>query len=297
MPPDLSVGLDAATTRAAALVVARTALIEAGLDEAALDARLLTLAALGIRSIELVTEGERPIGADGAMALHRMLARRLAREPVARILGMGEFWGLPFRLSPGTLVPRPDTETAVNVALAALPDPERAYRILDLGTGSGVILVALLSERPGSWGIGLDRSAAALATARDNAALNGVDERAAFLCGDWAAALIGRFDLVVSNPPYIPAGHIPGLDPEVTRHDPMAALDGGPDGLDAYRAILREAGRLLAAGGKLVLEIGYDQADTVAALGIAAGFPAPVLSRDLGGRPRVLAFQASGTPS
>ena len=298
-PADFPAPWHAATPRSEALRQARAILAAAGLDDAALEARLLALEALGIGALDLLMHGDVPIGETGAVALAGFIARRLAREPVSRILGLREFWGLPFRLSPDTLVPRPDTETIVETALGGIADRAAPLTLLDLGTGSGAILVALLHELPNAWGIGLDRAPAALATARDNAALNGVAERAAFLCGDWANALAGRFDLVVSNPPYIPAADIPDLDPEVVLHDPLAALDGGPDGLAAYRILLGQAGRLLAPGGRLVLEIGYDQTESVSALGIAAGFPAPELTRDLGGRPRALAFaaQASGTPA
>jgi release factor glutamine methyltransferase len=284
-------GLSATTTRADALTLARATLADAGLDEAALDARLLTLHGLGISSLELLTRPDLPIGEAEAENLSGYLARRLAREPVSRILGEREFWGLTFRLSPETLVPRPDTETIVEAALAGLPDRAAPLRILDLGTGSGAILVALLHELPAAYGLGVDRAEAALVTARGNALLNGVADRAAFVASDWAAALDGRFDLVVSNPPYIPAADIAGLDPEVLRHDPAAALDGGPDGLDAYRAILDDALRFLAPGGRLVVEIGYDQAESVPALGPTRGFAEPTLARDLGGRPRALTFK------
>jgi release factor glutamine methyltransferase len=257
-----------------------------------LEARLLVLEALGISSVELLTDAELAIGERGAERLSGFLARRLAREPVSRIFGEREFWGLPFRLSPETLVPRPDTETVVEAALAGIIDRAAPIRILDLGTGSGAILIALLHEVPHGWGVGVDRSPGALATARDNAQLNGVAARAAFVASDWAAALDGLFDLVVSNPPYIPARDIAALDLEVVEHDPLAALDGGPDGLKAYRAILDEAQHLLVPTGRLIFEIGYNQAESVAALGTERGFTPPDLAHDLGGRPRALTFTA-----
>ncbi len=264
----------------------------APLDAGATDARFLLLHALGITGSELMLHGERPIGPDGAAKLADALRRRLSGEPVARIVGAWEFWSLPFRLSPDTLVPRPDTETVVETALAALPDRKGAPRILDLGTGSGCILVALLSELPNAFGIGLDRSLPALRTARGNAEANGVGERAAFLAGDWCAALAGRFDLIVSNPPYIATDAIAGLSAEVRLHDPAAALDGGADGLDAYRIIVAAAGSLLAPGAPLVLEVGATQADTVAALGLAAGLAQAYVAADLAGHARVVRFRA-----
>jgi release factor glutamine methyltransferase len=249
------------------------------------------LGLLDLAAKDLTLDGDRPIG-EGATLLEAALGRRAAGEPVARILGAWEFWGLPFALAPETLVPRPDTETVVEAALAALPDRRARLRLLDLGTGSGCLLVALLTELPDATGLGLDRSAGALATARKNAQANGVGERALFACGDWCASVRGPFDLVVSNPPYIPAATIAGLDREVAEHDPRAALDGGADGLDAYRRILREigAGGILAAGAPIVVEIGYDQADDVRTLGIDAGLTFKGLARDLAGHVRALTF-------
>ncbi|MGU3537448.1 peptide chain release factor N(5)-glutamine methyltransferase [Methylobacterium sp. A54F] len=262
-----------------------------GIGDAAGEARFLVLGLLGLARADLVLAGGEPIGPRGAACLAEAAARRLAGEPVARILGEWEFWGLTFRLSPETLVPRPDTETLVETALRLYPP--LAPRILDLGTGSGCILVALLAERPGAFGVGLDRSHGALVTARANAEANGVGARAAFLRGDWCAALAGPFDLVVSNPPYIASPIIPTLDAAVRAHDPGAALDGGADGLDAYRAILaaaRPGAGLVAPGGRLILEIGYDQAEAVDRLGRAAGWGPAERVRDLAGNPRVLAF-------
>jgi release factor glutamine methyltransferase len=276
--------------RAEALALLRRAFAAAGLDSPGLDARVLLLAALGIEAVDLVTRPAAPLGEAGAERLARYAARRLAREPVARILGTREFWGLPFALSPDTLVPRPETETVVAAALA-LTDGRAGLRILDLGTGSGCLLVALLHERPDAAGIGVDRSPGALATARRNALANGVGARARLVAADWAAPLRGGFDLVVSNPPYIASAVIAGLDPDVREHDPRLALDGGPDGLDAYRVIVGEAGRLLDPGGCLVLEIGYDQAEAVRALGIAAGLVFLALNHDLSCHPRCLAFR------
>jgi release factor glutamine methyltransferase len=272
------------TTRAEALAHLRRAFAEAGLDTPGLDARVLLTEALGVDASELVLRPDEPLGA-AAERLRDDAARRLAREPVARILGIQEFWGLPFRLSPETLVPRPDSETVVEAALAAVAGRD-ARRILDLGTGSGCLLVALLHELPEAHGVGVDRSPAALAAARENACRNGVAERAGFAASDWGAALGGRFDLIVSNPPYVTTEDIAALAPEVRDHDPLKALDGGPDGLAAHRAIFQDAGRLLAPGGRLVVEIGHDQEEGVRRLAAAAGLTVQRISKDLGGRAR-----------
>jgi len=286
--------LTATTTRAQALRHVTRCLADGGIGDN--DARFLVLDVLGLTGTDLVLGGPHPIGARGAAALSGALARRLAGEPVARIVGAWEFWGLPFGLAPDTLVPRADTETLVETALARHPDPARPLRILDLGTGSGCILVALLSERARAFGVGLDRSESALIQARANAAANGVGARAAFVCADWTAGLGGAFDLVVSNPPYIPAGHIATLADEVRLHDPAAALDGGADGLDAYRRILAEVARgpvRLAEDASLVFEVGHDQAEAVLALGQEHGFVPGGVTRDLAGHARVVAFTAA----
>lgn len=275
-------------SRREALAQAREALSRAGLDGAALEARLLAADAFGTDQAGLLARGEEIVAASAASRLADHVRRRLAREPVGRILGLREFWGLPFRLSPQTLEPRPDTETVVEAALARIADRDTPAQLLDLGTGSGCLLVALLSELPRARGLGIDRSAAAAAAARANAAENGVGARAAFLCGDWAEAVEARFDLVVSNPPYIRAGALAGLAPEVARHDPRLALDGGADGLDAYRAILAALPRLLAPGGCAVLEIGFDQAGDLAELAAGAGLDMAEMRRDLAGHPRAV---------
>jgi len=213
---------------------------------------------------------------------------RLAHHPVARLLDRREFWGLPFQLDPETLVPRPDTETLVAAALRWLGGRLGPLQILDLGTGSGCLLVALLHEWPDATGLGIDRSFGAARTARRNAERNGVGDRAVFAVGDWGVALGARFDLVVSNPPYIPTGDIGGLAPEVRVHDPVAALDGGADGLTAYRTILAQAGRLLRPGGTIVLEVGIGQADPVCRLAEAAALTTVEIARDLAGIERAL---------
>ncbi len=281
----------AGTTRAEAFGLVRRAFAEACLDSAARDARILLSEALGVDAAALAMSPDEPLGAAGAEHLLDHVARRLAHEPVARILGQQEFWGLPFWLSPETLVPRPDTETVVEAALAAIPDRCALLRILDLGTGSGCLLVALLHELPDAYGIGVDRSPAALATARHNARRNGVAERAGFVAGDWGAALGPAFELIVANPPYIATGAIAALAPEVRDHDPAGALDGGPDGLDAYRSILADAGRLLAGEGRLVVEIGFDQEVAVRAIAATAGLAIERVAQDLGGHARAVVLR------
>jgi release factor glutamine methyltransferase len=216
--------------------------------------------------------------------------RRLAHEPVARIVGVREFWSMPFRIDAATLVPRPETETVVEAALAAIDSQgarSRALRLADLGTGSGAILLALLSELPNAFGIGSDSSLRALAVAHDNARRLGLS-RAGFVACDMAAALRGPLDLIVSNPPYIASGDIAALPPEVRLYDPRLALDGGADGLDFYRAIAASVPPLLKTGGMLVVEVGAGQAEEVAALFAGAGLAPSPPRPDLSGTHRAV---------
>jgi release factor glutamine methyltransferase len=244
------------------------------IDTAELDARILVGTAMGLDLTGLITSAARPVTSDEATRLEDFTRRRLAGEPVARILGAREFWGLPLQLSAATLVPRPDTETVVELALEMLragPDPMHRLRIADIGTGSGAILLALLSELPDAFGVGTDVSVAALRTASRNAARLGFASRAAFVACDYAAALSEPFDLIVSNPPYIRSADIAGLATEVRDHDPIVALDGGADGLDAYRQLIPQAARRLAQGGVLVVEAGQGQSGDIGELMTAAG--------------------------
>ncbi|ODM72247.1 peptide chain release factor N(5)-glutamine methyltransferase [Bradyrhizobium elkanii] len=264
----------------------------AGRDAAGLDARLLVGAALGLDLTGMVTDAKRALTRHEADHLERLAQRRLAGEPVARILGIKEFWGLPLHLSAATLVPRPDTETVVERALELLRADgvaERALRIADLGTGSGAILLALLSELPNAHGFGTDISAEALQTASRNAAELGLGPRTTWIECDYGSALAGAFELIVSNPPYIPSADIASLDIEVRAHDPRAALDGGADGLDAYRALISQSAGLLASGGFLVVEVGQGQSSDVEALMTASGLsPTGPPKADLGGIPRAV---------
>jgi len=217
-------------------------------------------------------------------------ARRLKGEPVARILGHKEFWGLPLRISAATLVPRPESETVVEAALAVIDATGgrmRPLRVADLGTGSGALLLALLSELPQADGVGTDLSAAALAVARDNAIALGLAGRAAFVACDFASALQGPFDLIVCNPPYVATGEIAALAPEVREHDPWLALDGGSDGLVGYRTLAADTARLLAPSGRLVVELGAGQAEAVSALFTQTGL-AFWTTNDLANIPRAL---------
>ena len=278
-------------TRAQALKSLRRTLTEAGFETAALDARLLLLSVLDIPATALITDPDVPLTAEEAGRLAAVTRRRLAHEPVARIVGEREFWGLPFALSPETLVPRPDTETVVETALALLPDRQVPLLMADFGTGSGCLLVALLHELPRAVGLGVDLSLGALQTARRNAWANGVGERSLFALSHWADAVSGRFDLIVSNPPYIASPLIPTLDREVREHDPPLALDGGPDGLEPYRILLGEAKRLLVPGGLLAVEIGHDQADDLRSLATAHGLEILKVAHDLSDNPRCVAMR------
>ncbi len=288
------------TTLAAALRAATRTLTAAGVPGAEVDARLLLLAAAGLDRLALVLDPHRALCADAAARLDGWVARRAAREPVSRILGRRDFWGLTLRVTPAVLDPRPDTETLVAAVLDGLgPRRGESLRLLDLGTGSGAILCALLSELPGATGWGVDRSADACGVAWGNLADQGFVSRSLVLQGDWAAALPAhRFDVVVSNPPYIESGVIPGLDRDVREHDPMAALDGGPDGLDCYRVIAADLPRLLAPGGLAGVEVGQGQDGDVARLMTTAGLVDVATRPDLGGITRaVLARQATDPAS
>lgn len=254
---------------------------EAGIAEARIEARLLLGHVLGRKPLSLPMEGHRPVAEEEVLRFRTLVARRAAGEPSAYLTGTRGFWTLDLAVTPDVLIPRPDTETVVAAALDHAG--RRAHRMLDLGTGSGAILLALLAECPAAFGVGVDRSAGAIAVARANAATAGLAARAAFLRGDWAEAIAARFDVIVSNPPYIPRGVIPTLAPDVAMHEPRAALDGGEDGLDAYRRILPALPRLLAPAGVAVFEIGAGQAEAFTALARGLGLRVVEIRQDLGG--------------
>jgi release factor glutamine methyltransferase len=280
--------LTSAPTVAQARRAAADRLRERGVDSPDVDARLLVGHALGLDHAALITQATRHLTDAEAVALDAMLVRRLAHEPVARIFGVKEFWSLPLRIAPDVLVPRPETETVVEAVLA-LAERSRPLRIVDLGVGSGAILLALLSELPAAFGVGTDRDTRALGVARDNACRLGLADRAGFVACDFGAALAGGCDVVVSNPPYVPTRDIATLAPDVRDHDPHGALDGGSDGLAAYRAIAADAARLLAPGAWLAVEIGVGQDEAVSALLAAQGLAlADAPRRDLAGHPRVI---------
>jgi release factor glutamine methyltransferase len=267
-----------------------------GIDTPELDARLLVGHALSLDHARLAASDRRLLAADETNTIAALAERRLAHEPVARIIGVKEFWSLQFRVDAATLVPRPETETVVQAALAAIErggPRSRDLRILDIGTGSGAILLALLTELPNAFGVGSDVSLPALAVAADNARRLGLS-RAAFVACDMAAALSGPFDLIVSNPPYIASGDIATLPPDVCLFDPRLALDGGADGIDGYREIAAHAPALLTPGGSLIVELGAGQAEKVAVLFADGGLVPSPPQPDLSGRPRVLVAEKAG---
>ena len=268
---------------------ARARLEAAGLAGPVIDARLLVEAAADASRVDIVTDPYRALTPQQEATLEDYLSRRERREPVSHILGRKGFWKIMLNVTPDVLTPRPDTETVVEFSLRDFPE-HAPWRILDLGVGSGAILLALLAERPAAKGLGVDVSEEALAVARDNAASLGLANRAAFLRGDWTAGLDGEsFDLVVSNPPYIADHVIPTLEPEVKDHEPHLALKGGQDGLDHYRILAPEILRVLKPGGRFAVEIGFDQKDAVEALFQEAGAVFVQTIRDLGDRDRVVA--------
>ena len=268
---------------------ARDRLTAAGIEGPVIDARLFVEAAADANRSDIITDPHRVLTEQQANLLETYLNRRERREPVSQILGRKGFWNVVLNVNRDVLTPRPETEVIIDVCLKAFSEGQ-AFRMLDLGVGSGAILLALLAERPAGRGLGIDNSDEAIAVSRDNAALLGLDNRATFLRGDWTA-LIGDagFDLVVSNPPYIPSADIASLDPEVRDHEPHQALDGGPDGLAAYRTLAPEILRVLKPGGLFALEVGAGQAVTVQAMMHDAGAVDQFIRVDYGGHERVVA--------
>lgn len=289
-----------ASTLAEALARARHALRAAGVSEADLDARLLVEHATGTTRLDAIARPDLPVAPAVLSALEAAVARRVAGEPVYRIIGRRTFYGLDLMLGPQTLEPRPDTETLVEAvvpAITAFVERRGECRILDLGTGTGAIALAVLSAVPGAEAVGADLSSEALAVAAANADALGLGDRFSTVRSDWFAAIDGRYGAILSNPPYISSDVMDKLAPEVRLHDPRLALDGGHDGLDAYRMIAADVGRFLVKDGIVGVEIGYDQKDQVSAIFAEAGYVLVNARRDLGGNDRALVFALStGTP-
>jgi release factor glutamine methyltransferase len=276
-----------AATTIAQIIHAAAARLHGIADNPRLEARILLANALGLTQNDLIREPNRQV--DPA-AVEPLLVRRIAREPLALITGHREFWSLDFHVSPATLIPRPDSETLIEAALAAFAHRPPPRTIIDLGTGTGCLLLALLTEFPSTFGIGLDLNPEAAALASRNATHLGLSDRSAFLASDWTNSLTGRFDLIVSNPPYIPGPDIETLMPEVAHYEPKTALDGGVDGYDAYRVILAALPHHLAPTGSAILELGLGQANYVTELARQAGLAA-TLRLDLAKIPRAIVLR------
>lgn len=278
-----------------ALAEASTRLEKAGIAEPRLDARRLLQHAGGMDRAELIARGNERLSPDMARAYELALSRRLEGEPVHRITGRREFFGIELAVTPDVLDPRPDTEILVERALRDADG--KPLHFADIGTGSGAIAIAMLSSLPGSRCMATDLSPAALAVARANAASAGVAERISLVCADMLDGIAGRFDCILSNPPYIPSGDIGALSPEVRLHDPIAALDGGADGLDAYRRLFGQAPDRLERGGRIYVEFGAGQAGCVAALAEADGWHVADVVPDLSRTPRVLVAERAASKS
>jgi release factor glutamine methyltransferase len=286
-------GKQAGLTVSQWLTEARRRFTEGGVGDPAADARVLISGLLDLTTTEMLTRGGDAVDADAAARIEAAIERRLAHEPVHRILGEREFYGLPLSLSAETLEPRPDTEILVDTMLPYLRGfaaKDGHIHILDMGTGTGAICLALLSECPEASGIGSDISADALKTAQSNAKRNGLRDRFETIQSSWFEDIHGTFHAIVSNPPYIATSVVDTLAPEVTKFDPAAALDGGRDGLDAYRVIARDAARFMQPGGVIGLEIGYDQRTDVTGVFEAEGFKCLESVKDYGQNDRVLVF-------
>ncbi len=283
-------------TRAQAVAAISKLLASSGVEEARFDARALLFAAAGITHAELVLEPDAPLGEDAAQRLNLYAARRASREPVSRILETRGFWTLDLGVAPGVLDPRADTETVVDLALRLLSNRRNdPLAILDLGSGSGAIVCALLSELPRAFGVAVDVSAPACALTKANLARCGVADRARVVRGRWATAIRSRFDLVVSNPPYVKSGEIDGLAPEVLLHDPRLALDGGDDGLECYREIIRALPCRLAPDGFALVEAGAEQARGIVEIFAEAGLEVEATARDVEGHERAVAARLAKT--
>ncbi len=277
----------------AILAGASARLAAAGIDGSMREARLLLQAAADIPVALQLAFPEREIDVATIDRLQHLLERRAQREPMAHILGRREFWSLSFKVTADTLDPRPDSETLVEAVLQQIADRSAPLRLVDFGTGTGCLLLALLHELPNATGLGIDVSPAALQVAADNAKALGLADRTSFRHGDWDEGIAPAFDVVVSNPPYIPSGDIATLQPEVAEHEPRLALDGGADGLAAYRRLAPAAARLLASGGLAAFEIGIGQCDSVIAIGHAAGLRHVATATDLGAVQRCVLFRKS----
>lgn len=285
-----------AATRAGAMRAAARCLGAAGVAGPARESRLLMQHALGLTREALFVAPDLPLTHAEAERLAALVRRRAAREPIAHITGRREFWSLDFAVDRSTLVPRPETETVVEAILERAGSlPPRPF-LLDLGTGSGCLLTALLHELPGAVGVGIDSGVAAVSLARDNARRLGVGDRASFLAADWGEPLAGRFDVIVSNPPYVTAAEMASLAPDVARYEPRRALDGGSDGRDCYRRLAPHIARLLAPGGLFAVEVGAGMAAGVAAVFEAAGLAETGRRRDLAGIERCLLFARKPAP-
>jgi release factor glutamine methyltransferase len=287
----LNLNLEASTARSEALASLQKTFQISGIESPAREARISLCAASGVSPVALIVDPREPLGS-AAWKVQDVGARRAAGEPLSRIVGKREFWGLSLAITPHVLDPRPETETIVEAALSILSDRhEDPLRILDLGVGSGALLCALLTEFGLARGIGVDISTDAADVARGNLRACGLSLRAEIRLGDWTRGIEGRFDLIVSNPPYIPTVDLPRLPREVRNFDPWLALDGGIDGLAAYRRILPESRCLLAPGGWLLVELGAGQAAKVTAVASQCGFTDVRTYQDLAGADRVAAIR------
>ena len=278
-----------AMTLGRALDDAAHTLDAAGIEAPRGDARLLLAHAAGVTTTALVTDPGRALAPGAASRFAELVRRRRAREPVSHLLGKREFWSRDFIVGPAVLDPRPDSETLIEAALEFLP-AESPARVLDLGVGGGCLLLTLLAERRRARGLGIDLSPTAIAVARQNAERLGVADRASFCVGDWGAAVCGRFELILCNPPYIASGALAALAPEIALHEPRLALDGGPDGYAAYRAVAGQTARLLTPGGILLVEAGSGQMSDIIDIFSAEGCRLVAQTRDLGGVARCAAL-------